>query len=104
MGTPYTLSTPITTHQGTTAILDVNRPKAKAFVQYGNPYEVLLNYDADGVLSGVQTKFVPASVRGFLADMTGLSTIDIDMLDGYDYLQLQGRMRDIIGNPPPPVT
>lgn len=102
--TEYTLVSPITTHAGQVTKITLKRPKARAYITYGEPFTFERKFDADGTTTGLISHQNTKAFQGFMAEMTGLDPIDLEDLDAFDFRSICGLIQALIVNPPTPAT
>jgi hypothetical protein len=88
----YTLSQPLKTHSGEVATLTLQEPTGRAFVEYGEPFNVENTYDESGKVTYV--KFVYDNNRAllrFLGDMVEpkMDDIILSSMQSSDFVRLR---------------
>lgn len=78
----FTLSKPITTHQGVIDKLVLKYPTARCFMKYGMPYSTVREGDETDMRS--EFRINAKAMFKFIADMSGLDEIALEEIDGRD--------------------
>lgn len=84
------LSEPLATHKGEVKELTISEPRARAFVQYGEPFDMIFK-DGD-----VTIKYHNDAMMKFLADMTGIDATILGGLPASDYRLARDRATSLI--------
>ncbi|MGY4570792.1 phage tail assembly protein [Bradyrhizobium sp. USDA 3256] len=94
----FTLSKPLTTHDGKLTSLTLQEPTAGAFVDFGEPFKVHTRKDANGEPDGVDIEYNNKIMSKWLVEMIAEKVDEISLkgLSARDYYQLRGLATDIV--------
>ena len=95
----FPLSEPLKTHDGEVSELTLKPPRARSFLKHDIPFKLIQKEDAEGNES-TEHVFNPKAMMGFAEDMSGLDSLILQSLHGYDTYRLFYTIAGYIGNPP----
>ena len=92
----FKLSQPLKTHNGDVTELTIKTPRGRAFVEYGEPFQLKPRLNEEGEATGVEFVFNNKSMIRFMSDMTGIDDLLLGDIPAPDFFRLRSTAANMI--------